>query len=155
MSNLELFAKNSFLFLYLDIKKMLINNDLIQKINLIERIARVKIKELKEREDKLIIILEQGELITIIKQKGKSIKLLENMLHKKIKIVEFNKDPLKFVKSYIYPIKALNIILNNNIIEISVEDRKSKGLLIGRESKNLLELNSLIKNYYSLNVKIM
>lgn len=134
---------------------MLINNEIIQKINLIENISKVKIKELIEKEEKLVVIINENELIKIIKNKGKSIKNIERLMHTRIKVIEFNKDPLKFTKNYIYPIKPLKINLNENIIEISVEDRKSKGLLIGRESKNLNELNSLIKKYYNLQVKIL
>ena len=134
---------------------MLINNEIIQKINLIENLSKVKVKELIERDDKLIVIINENELIKIIKDKGKNIKNIERMMHTRIKVVEFNKDPLKFTKNYIYPIRPLKINLNENIIEISVEDRKSKGLLIGRESKNLNELNTLIKKYYNLQAKVM
>jgi len=137
------------------IKMKLLNKESIEKINFFERIAHVKVRDLIEKEDKLIFILQEHELIKIIRNKGKNIKNAESLMHKKIKIIEFNKDPLKFVKNFIYPIKALNIELNSNIIEIKVEDRKSKGLLIGRESKNLDELNSLMRSYYNLAVKVI
>ena len=144
-----------FYFCFRILKMMLINNEIIQKINLIENLSKVKVKELIERDDKLIVIINENELIKIIKDKGKNIKNIERMMHTRIKVVEFNKDPLKFTKNYIYPIRPLKINLNDNIIEISVEDRKSKGLLIGRESKNLNELNTLIKKYYNLQAKVM
>ena len=144
-----------FYFCFRILKMMLINNEIIQKINLIENLSKVKVKELIERDDKLIVIINENELIKIIKDKGKNIKNIERMMHTRIKVVEFNKDPLKFTKNYIYPIRPLKINLNENIIEISVEDRKSKGLLIGRESKNLNELNNLIKKYYNLQAKVM
>ena len=144
-----------FYFCFRILKMMLINNEIIQKINLIENLSKVKVKELIERDDKLIVIINENELIKIIKDKGKNIKNIERMMHTRIKVVEFNKDPLKFTKNYIYPIRPLKINLNENIIEISVEDRKSKGLLIGRESKNLNELNTLIKKYYNLQAKVM
>jgi len=144
-----------FYFCFRILKMMLINNEIIQKINLIENLSKVKVKELIERDDKLIVIINENELIKIIKDKGKNIKNIERMMHTRIKVVEFNKDPLKFTKNYIYPIRPLKINLNDNIIEISVEDRKSKGLLIGRESKNLNELNNLIKKYYNLQAKVM
>ena len=144
-----------FYFCFRILKMMLINNEIIQKINLIENLSKVKVKELIERDDKLIVIINENELIKIIKDKGKNIKNIERMMHTRIKVVEFNKDPLKFTKNYIYPIRPLKINLNDNIIEISVEDRKSKGLLIGRESKNLDELNNLVKSYYNLQVKVL
>ena len=134
---------------------MLLNKETIEKINLFENITKAKVKELIEKENVLLFIIEQGELIKIIANKGKSIKRLENLMHKRLRVIEFNQDPLKFVKNFIYPIKPLSISLNNDHIEIKVEDRKSKGLLIGRESKNLDELNNLVKSYYNLQVKVL
>ena len=134
---------------------MLLNKETIEKINLFENITKTKVKELIEKENILLFIIEQGELIKIIANKGKSIKRLENLMHKRLRVIEFNQDPLKFVNNFIYPIKPLSISLNNDHIEIKVEDRKSKGLLIGRESKNLDELNNLVKSYYNLQVKVL
>ncbi|MEK6933101.1 MAG: NusA-like transcription termination signal-binding factor [Nanoarchaeota archaeon] len=134
---------------------MLLDKNLIEKINLFENITKTKVKDLIEKEDKLIFILDYGEIIKIIVKKGKNIKTAENLMHKKIKVVEFNQDPLKFIKNFIYPIKPLSIDLKENIAGIKVEDRKSKGLLIGRDGKNLDELNNIAKRYYNLQVRIL
>ena len=134
---------------------MILNKETIEKINLFENITKAKVKEFIEKEEKLVVIIDQGELHKVLIKKGKNIKILENLMRKKLKVIEFNSNPLIFVKNYIYPIKALSLNLNNDIIEIKVGDRKSKGLLIGRESKNLNELNKLVKNYYNLQVKIL
>ncbi len=133
----------------------LLDKDIIEKINLFENITKSKVKDLIEKEEKFIFIVDKGELIKALGRKGKNIKTLENLMHKRLKVVEFNDDPLKFVKSFIYPIQPVFLALNNNEVEIKVEDRKSKGLLIGRESKNLNELNSLVKDYYNLSVKVL
>ena len=134
---------------------MLLNNELIQKINLIENITKAKIKEFIEKEDKIIIVVGHNELSRALGVKGKNIKTIENLMHRRLKIIQFYDDPLKFVRNFIYPIKPLSLTLNNNIIEIKVDDRKSKGLLIGRESKNLKELNNLVAKYYKLEVKVL
>ena len=134
---------------------MLLNNESIEKINLFENITKTKVKEFIEKDEKLIFIIDQGDLVKILSKKGKDIKTIENLMHKRLKVIEFNQDPIKFIRNFIYPIKPLSLTLNNNIIEIKVEDRKSKGLLIGRESKNLDELNRIVKKNYNLHVKII
>ena len=154
MSNQELFVKKLSQSAFLVIKKMLLDKDTIQKINFFENVTKTKVKDFLERENKLIFIIDEGDLKKILDTNGKNVKKVENMMHKKLKVIEFSKDPLRFTKSYIYPIKPVGITLNNEVIEIKVEDRKSKGLLIGRESKNLNELNTLVKRYYNLQVKI-
>ena len=134
---------------------MLLNNELIQKINLFENLTKSKVKEFIEKEDKIVVIIGEGELNKAIGPKGKNIKTIENLMHKKLKVIGFNRDPLKFIRNFIYPIKPLSIELKEENIEIKVGDRKSKGLLIGREGKNLIELNSLLKSYYNLQAKIL
>ena len=131
---------------------MILDKDTIQKINLIENITSAKVKDIIIK-DKIIIIVEQGEIGKAIGAKGKNIRIIENLMKKKIKIIEFDNDPLKFTRNFIYPIKA-EITINNEIL-IKVNDRKTKGLLIGRESRNLIDLNKLTQNYFNLNTKIL
>jgi len=133
---------------------MLLNKDKIQKINLFENLTNTKVKNILD-EERLIVIVEHGELGKAIGKKGKNIRMVENIMHKKLKIVEFSNDPIKFVSNFIYPIKVNEITLNDDVIEIKERDRKTKGLLIGRERKNLNELNDLVKNYFNLKIKIL
>ena len=133
---------------------MLLDKDKIQKINLFENLTNSKVKNILD-EERLIVIVEHGELGKAIGKKGKNIKMVENIMHKKLKIVEFSNDPIKFVSNFIYPIKVNEITLNDDVIEIKERDRKTKGLLIGRERKNLNELSNLIKGYFNLKIKIL
>ena len=133
---------------------MLLNKDKIQKINLFENLTRSKVKGMLE-DEKLIIIVEHGELGKAIGSKGKNIKMIENMMHKRLRIIEFNENPVNFINNFIYPIKVESITLNNNVIEIKANDRKTKGLLIGRERRNFNELSDLVKEYFNLTIKII
>jgi N utilization substance protein A len=133
---------------------MILDKDKIQKITLFENLTKSKVKNLLD-EEKLIIIVEQGEVGKAIGERGKNAKMIERLMHKKIRIIEFNNDPIKFINNFIYPIKIENITLNNDTIEIKAEDRKTKGLLIGRERKNLNELGNLVKDYFNLKIKII
>ena len=133
---------------------MLFDKDKIQKLTLFENLTNSKVRDLLD-DEKTIFIVEEGELGKALGKHAQNIKRIENIIHKRIKIIEFNKDPLKFVKNFIYPIRADNIALNNNVIEINAKDRKTKGLLIGRNGKNLKELNNIFKEYFKLEVKIV
>ena len=77
------------------------------------------------------------------------------MMHKRLRIIEFNENPVNFINNFIYPIKVESITLNNNVIEIKANDRKTKGLLIGRERRNFNELSDLVKEYFNLTIKII
>jgi len=133
---------------------MLFDKDKIQKINLFENLTNSKVKDILE-DERIVFIVEEGELGKALGKHAKNIKMIENMMHKRIKVIEFNHDPLKFAKNFIYPTETENINLNNNIVEIKAKDRKSKGLLIGRDGRNLQELNKIFKEYFKLEIKIL
>jgi N utilization substance protein A len=134
---------------------MIFDKDKIQKITLFENLTNAKVKDFLDEEDKIVIIIENGDLGKAIGREGKNIKMVENLMKKRLKIIEFNQDPLKFVKNFIYPIKPENIALNDDFVEIKSKDRKSKGLLIGRERKNLNDLGKLLKGYFNINVRVL
>ncbi|MEK6835267.1 MAG: NusA-like transcription termination signal-binding factor [Nanoarchaeota archaeon] len=133
---------------------MILDKDKIQKITLFENLTQSKVKSLIE-DDKMTFIVENGDLGKAVGKQGKNVKMFEKMMHKKIKVIEFNDDPVKFINNYIFPVHADNIQLNNNTVEIAAKDRKTKGLLIGRERKNLNDLSNLVKSYFNLTIKIL
>ena len=132
---------------------MLLDKDKIQKITLFENLTNSKVKDFLE-DEKLIIIVENGEIGKAVGRQGKNIRMIEGMMHKRLKVIEFNNDPLIFIKNFIYPLKV-EAKLNNDVVEIKSDDRKTKGLLIGRNARNLNELNNLVKSYYNLTIKIL
>src|SRR3989344_266553 len=83
-----------------------------------ENITRVSVKDCFLK-DNLFIVIE-NEIGKAIGKGGSNIKELEKRFNKKIKIVEFNKDIIKFTQNIINPIKASNIVLDNKIITISL-----------------------------------
>ena len=130
------------------------NNDTIQKINFFENITHAKVKDILD-DDKLIVIVENGELRKALGKNNANLNKIERLFRKKLRIIEYDDDPVKFIKHYTYPLKIDEVTLNNNILEIRVTDRTVKGLLIGREGRNLNKLNSLMKDYFNLEIKIL
>ena len=52
--------------------------------------------------------------------------------------------------------KALSIEVNNEIVEIKVEDMRERGILIGRDRKNLDSLKNITKKYFNVeNIKVI
>jgi len=72
------------------------------------------------------------------------------LLKKKIKIVEFNSDIKQFIRNFILPLQVKDINQEENIITIEGPDTKTKGLLIGRERKNLENLKNIVKRYFEI-----
>ena len=121
-----------------------------------ENITRVSVKDCFLKDNLFIVIVKENEIGKAIGKGGSNIKELEKRFNKKIKIVEFNNDIIKFTQNIINPIKASNIVLDNKIITISLSGMKEKGQVIGRDSRNLNELKDIISLYFDVDaIKIV
>ena len=71
-------------------------------------------------------------------KEGKCVRLSEG---KQESSVVYNKDPVKFINSLVSPIKVEDITLSDNVINLKVRSAKDRGLLIGRNGKNIESIN--------------
>lgn len=124
-------------------------NETIQFMNLFETITRAKLKDCFFVEDRLVFIAMPGEMSKAIGKQGANVKKMQDIIKKQIKIVEFNDDPVLFIRNYIYPIQVNDIKLENGIVNIYSTSRQDKGIIIGRDSKNLNNLKEILKRYFS------
>lgn len=129
------------------------DSDTIQQINLFEKITRTNLKDLIQKDDTFLYIVQQGQIGKAIGKDAINIKRLTNITKKRIKIIEFNQKPEAFTKNFIHPLKPSSIKVENNVLEIEA-DRKTKGLLIGKNQQNLKILKNVIQEYFSLDVRI-
>ena len=126
------------------------NNEIIQFIPLFENLTRAKVKDCFFIEDKLIFIINNGDIKKAVGRNGSNIKRIEAMIKKKIKVVEFNDNITKFIRNFLYPLKPRNIKTENNVVIIGAESVGDKALLIGRNSKNLNNLKNTVKKYFDV-----
>ena len=128
----------------------------IQLINLFENKTRSTVKNFLEYNEIFIFIVKENQARKAIGPKGINVKKLSDLLNKRIKIVEYNSEPVKFIKGFISPIVALDIKVEDKIIEIMVSSTREKGLLIGRDKKHLNMLKNLVKKYFDIeDIKII
>jgi len=129
--------------------------NLMKYMQLFENLTRAKLKDCIASEQ-LIFIVEENEIGKAIGKKGSNVKRLEGLLNKKIKIVEFNPNIRQFIRNYILPLQVKEITEENGIITIVGPDTKTKGLLIGRERKNLDNLKDIVQRYFKIeDIKVM
>lgn len=147
---LGLSVKNLFLFRFVVIKMVKINQESMKIITLFENKTNSHVKDFFEYNDILIFIVGENEASKAVGKGGANVKNLSILLRKKIKIVEFNPQPVNFIKGFIYPIGAEEITNDDGVITIKVASTREKGLLIGRESRNLNKLKEIVKRYYDV-----
>jgi len=123
--------------------------NLMNYIKLFEDLTRAKLKDCISNEQ-LIFVVEEGEIGRAIGKNGSNVKRLEGILNKKIKVVEFSNDVKQFIRNFIMPLSVKDVNEENSIISIVGPDTKTKGMLIGRESKNLNNLKSVVGRYFKI-----
>jgi len=123
--------------------------DIIQYISIFESLTGAKVKDCILN-DSILFIVHENEMGRAIGKQGSNIKRVENTLKKKIKLVEFNNNVSQFVQNLIYPVKAKEMKEEDKIVTIYGGDTKSKGILIGRDRRNINFINEVVKRYFDV-----
>ena len=129
--------------------KIRYNSDSMKLMSLFEAVTGAKVKDCIAN-DKIVFIIEENEMGKAIGKNGANIKRVENMLKKKIRLVEFSNDVLQFVKNLIYPLQGLDIKHDNGVITIYGKDTGTRAMLIGRERQNINKLIDIVKRYFDV-----
>jgi len=89
-------------------------------------------------------------------KKGNTIRTIQKEFRKKIKLIEFNKDLNIYLKNVIYPLSVEEISLDSGSVLLKQSNKKTKGLLIGRNGMNLKAINRAVKRFFPVDdVKII
>ncbi|MFW6013706.1 MAG: NusA-like transcription termination signal-binding factor [Nanoarchaeota archaeon] len=136
--------------------KIKYDNEVIKVMSLFNSITQARLKDYFVDGNGLpVFVVQEKEIGKAVGKKGANVRLLEEKLNRKIKIIEFNPDVLKFAKNLVYPMKLENAEVEGKILTLQPEDKKSRGLLIGRAAKNLRNIEKIIKRYFDVDeVKI-
>jgi N utilization substance protein A len=125
------------------------DSNLMGYMSLFETLTQTKLKDCITGE-KLIFIVEEGQIGKAIGKKGINVKKLEQALNKRIRIAEYSSDVLQFVKNLIYPLQVKDIRKEDNCIMVCADNTNTRSLLIGRERKNVNELKGIVKRYFNI-----
>jgi transcription termination/antitermination protein NusA len=118
-------------------------------ISLFEGSTGAKVKDCIVN-DTITFIVHENEMGKAIGKQGSNIKRVENLLKKKIKLAEFNNDVCAFVGNFIYPLKAEEVTEEEDIVTIRCNDVKTKGMLIGRDRRNINSTIDIVKRHFDV-----
>lgn len=135
--------------------RLILDQEAFGLSSLMERISRVKVKDCFKDEDTVYFIVGQGELWKALGKDTINVKRLQEKLGKRVRVIEYRDNVISFVKNIIYPIKVEEIIEENGVIFIKDSSKKTKSVLIGRNSKNLKLINRAVKRFFNKEVKVV
>ena len=110
----------------------------IRLLTLFEDITNVPVKDCFVNNDTVYYIVEQGKIGLAIGKGGNSIKNVEKVVGKKVKVFEYSLNPDEFVKNLIPQAKEVKMIDGENGIEAEIKvDKSDRGYVIGRGGEKI------------------
>jgi len=119
-------------------------------ISLFESISHSNVKDCINTSDLMIFVVNVGEIGKAVGQHGSNVRRMEEIVKKKVKVVEFSNDVMKFIENYIFPMKAKDMKQENKIIKITSPDLKTRGYLIGKGAEALRKMESVVKRHFDI-----
>ena len=129
-----------------------LSNENMQYINMASKITKTDILDCVIQDDKLVFIVQQGQLGAAIGIKAKNLEKLRGLFKKNIKFVEFHPDKKQFIVNLCKPYKIKKIELDGDDeskvakVEVEVSD-KSK--IIGKGGRNIEIIRQLAQRHHS------
>jgi len=134
----------------------------MKHIALFESITGATAKDciLDNEQNRVIIVVKEGEIGMAIGRRGKNIRLLEKLTGKKHEIIEYSDDPRTFIINAFKPARVLNVRLterpDGKLIAVVSVNPRDKGIAIGKNGKNAERVRFLVRRYFKIeNVSIV
>jgi len=128
-----------------------LNNKTIRLLTLFENITNVTVRDCFENGKTVYFIVEEGKAGLAIGKGGNSIKHVENIIGKNIKVYEYSPDSINFIKNIIPMAKDIKIIEENGktIAEVKVS-KLDRGYVIGRGGEKIKIYKEILKRIHNI-----
>lgn len=106
-----------------------------------------------DRNERIIFVVNPGDMGRAIGKKGASIKKASETMGKKIEVVEYSNDPVQFLRNCFLPAKVTTVEIKDEneakIASVGVPDEE-RGIAIGKEGKNIFKAKRLSQRQHSI-----
>jgi len=133
-----------------------LSTDQMRLLSLFQNVTRATARDCveDEKQNRIIFVVNAGKMGLAIGKGGSYIKTLQNLIKKNVELVEFNEDPIKFLKNILNPKLVSEIKLNErpdgSQQAIVIVDPNKKGIVVGREGRNAEKARLLAKRYFGI-----
>jgi len=136
--------------------KIVYDMDTIKFISSFQSLTKTTVKDCIVSENSLLFIVPEGEIGKAIGKNAENVRRLANGFKRKIKIVEFSADLLKFIKNAVQPLKIAEIEERDGTVFMTAPDLQTRGYLIGRGGSSLRQLEEIVKRHVEIKeIKVM
>lgn len=139
-----------------------LTSDELRLMSLFQSITSATARDsiMDEKMDRVIFVVNKGQMGLAIGKGGSTIKQLQNVVAKKIELVEFSDDPAEFIRNMLNADMVNDVRISDRSdgtkqAVVTVDQRK-KGAVVGREGRNAEKARLLAKRYFQItNVQIV
>jgi len=135
---------------YCKMNKIVLGADEIKFISMFESMTHSQIRDCIIKENEIIFIVAEGEIGKAVGKGGRNIKQLDKLLKKRVKVVEYSTDLIRFINSLVSPLKLQEVALEGDTVFLVPSDNVTRGLLIGRGAVNLRGFEAIAKRYFPI-----
>ncbi len=123
----------------------------IRLLTLFENLTNVSVKDCFENGDTIYYIVEEGKIGLAIGKGGNSIRQVERMLGKKVKVYEYSINVSDFIKNLIPNVKDIKVVEEDgkDIAEIKV-NKQDRGYVIGRGGEKIKIYKEILKRVHNI-----
>jgi len=108
-----------------------------------------------DRFDRVIYVIRQGDMGLAIGKKGENIKRLQNVLGKRIEMVEYADSSDAFIVNIFKPAEIVTIerAPENGPVNVRAKQRSDLGIAIGKAGCNIEKARILCKRFFGIEVE--
>lgn len=107
-----------------------------------------------EKQDRIIFVVNPGQMGLAIGKGGSHIKTLQNMVKRNVELVEYSEEPTVFLKNLLNSKLVSEVKVSKRadgtLQAIVIVDSKKKGIVVGREGRNAEKARLLAKRYFQI-----
>jgi N utilization substance protein A len=137
-----------------------LSSDEIQYMALLEKLTGAVSKDclVDEEENKIIFVVNKGDMGLAIGRKGTKIQRVKQSLGKKVEVVEYSDDPVEFAKNLFHPFRVVDVSIQETdqgkiaLVEI---DTRDKDRAKGKRGKNLHKARTLSLRHHGIDIKLI
>ena len=137
-------------------EKIKLTSDELRLISLFQSITGANARDcvVDDKMDRVIFIVNKGQMGLAIGKGGATIRQLQNVVGKKVELVEYSDDASEFIRKILNTDMINEIRINDRIDgtrqAIVIVDPKKKGVVVGREGRNAEKARLLAKRYFQI-----
>jgi transcription termination/antitermination protein NusA len=137
-------------------EKIKLTSDELRLISLFQSITSATARDciVDDKMERVIFIVNKGQMGLAIGKGGATIRQLQNVVAKKVELVEYSDDPSEFIRNILNSDMINEVKMNERADgtkqAVVIVDARKKGVVVGREGRNAEKARLLAKRYFQI-----